>query len=208
MARAIGRSHDVDELCEIALDALAEGLDVERSAILLADGEGVMRFRSHRGLSEAYRSAVEGHNPWPTGTVDPQPIIVSDTRQAPSLSAFLPAFAAENIGALVFVPLTSHDRVLGKFMLYYRHAHTPSEADVQLAALIAAQIGFAVELTQFGSQARRVLSHDLRTPLNTILGWVRILENGPTPEKLGQALDVISRNVLLQARMIDEALRS
>ena len=208
LARAIGRSHNVDELCDIALDALNDGLGVDRAAILVTDAEGVMRFRAHRGLSDAYRRAVEGHSPWPVGASDPQPIVVADTRDEQDLASYLPVLNAEGIRALTFIPLVSHDHVIGKFMLYFPRPHRPSDEDVQLALLIAAHVAFAVELTQFGSQARRVLSHDLRTPLNTILGWVRILENGATPDKVKQAMDVIGRNARLQARLIDDALRS
>jgi hypothetical protein len=34
---------------------------VSRASILLFDPDGVMRFKASRGLSEAYRAAVEGH---------------------------------------------------------------------------------------------------------------------------------------------------
>jgi GAF domain-containing protein len=208
LARAIGRSRNVEELCDIALDALTEGLHIERSAILLRDGEGVMRFCAHRGLSQAYRQAVEGHSPWAADAADPQPIVVPDASQAADLGAFAPAISKEGIGALVFVPLVSHGRVNGKFMLYYRAPYAPSVEEMQLAELIAAHVGFAVELTQFESHARRVLSHDLRTPLNTILGWVKILESGASPEKVTKGLDVIGRSARTQAQMIDEALES
>jgi hypothetical protein len=61
---AISRSGTVQEIYGAALDALAEGLGVSRSSILLFDRDGVMRFRAHHGLSDAYRAAVEGHTPW------------------------------------------------------------------------------------------------------------------------------------------------
>ena len=207
LARSIGRSRNVSELCEIALDADTEGLHVDRSAVLLTDGDGVMRFCAHRNLSADYRRVVEGHSPWPVDERHPQTIVVSDAASAPELGAFAGAIRDEKIGALVFIPLTSHDRVIGKFMLYYRTPYEPSRDELQLAELIAAQVGFAVELTQFECHARRVLSHDLRTPLNTILGWVKILETGASPDRLQKALDAIGRSARSQARMIDNALQ-
>ncbi|MGE3178807.1 MAG: hypothetical protein AB7O32_15160, partial [Vicinamibacterales bacterium] len=51
LTRAIGQARTVEELYGIALDALREGLGVERSSILLFDPDGVMRFKAYRGLS-------------------------------------------------------------------------------------------------------------------------------------------------------------
>jgi len=51
------------------------------------------------------------------------------------------------------------------------------------------------------------LSHELRTPLNAILGWTQLLQNKMVPaEKTGEALEVIRRNALAQAKLIDELL--
>ncbi len=51
------------------------------------------------------------------------------------------------------------------------------------------------------------LAHDLRNPLNAVLGWVALLKTGKlTPEKVTEALDVIERNVKAQAKLIDEAV--
>ena len=44
------------------------------------------------------------------------------------------------------------------------------------------------------------LSHELRTPINAILGWSQILSTAePTPDRLRKGLDTISRNARLQA---------
>ena len=48
---AISRSRTVEEIYAAALDALADGLGVSRSSILLFDSDGVMRFKAFRGLS-------------------------------------------------------------------------------------------------------------------------------------------------------------
>ena len=155
LSRAISRTTTVEEICGIALEALADGLGVSRSAILLFDADGVMRFKASRRLSEGYRAAVEGHTPWGPDSLDPEPIIVVDVAKDASLAPFLPIIEAEGIGGMAFIPLMSHGRVIGKFMVYYDSPHRLRPDEVQLASLIAAQVGFAVERTRAEEQARR-----------------------------------------------------
>jgi len=51
------------------------------------------------------------------------------------------------------------------------------------------------------------LSHDLRTPLTAIGGWVRLLQSAKlSPEQAARALDVIARNVKTQTRIVDDLL--
>jgi PAS domain S-box-containing protein len=155
LTTAISRSRTVEEIYAAALDALHSGLDVERASILLFDPDGVMRFKAFRGLSDAYRRAVEGHTPWRPDSPDPQPIVVSDVLTDASLASYLPVFAAERIAAMAFIPLVSLDRVIGKFMLYYGEPTMLGRDDLQLATVIAAQVAFAVQRTQTEQQARR-----------------------------------------------------
>jgi signal transduction histidine kinase/DNA-binding response OmpR family regulator len=50
------------------------------------------------------------------------------------------------------------------------------------------------------------LSHELRTPMNAILGWLSILESGKPIREVHSALAVIARNAQLQAKLIDDLL--
>jgi PAS domain S-box-containing protein len=154
LTRAISRTRTVADIYAIALDALQNGLGVFRSAILLFDVDGVMRFKAYRRLSDAYRGAVEGHTPWSPETRDPEPLLVGDVRLEPSLAPLLPAIQAEGIAAMAFVPLVSGGRVTGKFMLYYDAPHTPATDEMELAGVIASQVAFAVERTRAEAQAR------------------------------------------------------
>lgn len=52
-----------------------------------------------------------------------------------------------------------------------------------------------------------VLSHELRSPLNAMFGWVSLLRKGAlTSAKRERALEIIERNVHLQARLVDDLL--
>src|SRR6185295_11350671 len=52
-----------------------------------------------------------------------------------------------------------------------------------------------------------MVSHDLRTPLTAILGWVGLLLNGtPDAAKLRKGLETIQRNARAQALLIDDVL--
>ena len=51
------------------------------------------------------------------------------------------------------------------------------------------------------------LSHELRTPMTSILGWVQFLRSGHyEPEDLAEALSTIESSARLQARLIDDML--
>jgi signal transduction histidine kinase len=58
-----------------------------------------------------------------------------------------------------------------------------------------------------GLELLATLSHELRNPLNAILGWTTILgRRGDLPEQVTHALQAIERNSRLQARMITDVL--
>jgi signal transduction histidine kinase/CHASE1-domain containing sensor protein len=53
----------------------------------------------------------------------------------------------------------------------------------------------------------RVLSHELRSPLTPILGWVGLLKEGiKQPDELNRALEIIERNANTQLRLINDLL--
>ena len=50
------------------------------------------------------------------------------------------------------------------------------------------------------------LSHELRTPMNAILGWLSILESGKPIREIHSALAIINRNARIQAKLIEDLL--
>jgi len=50
-----------------------------------------------------------------------------------------------------------------------------------------------------------LISHELRTPVQAILGWTEIVERGPAdPEASAHAIGIIKRNAIRQAEMISQ----
>ncbi|HEX5800786.1 MAG TPA: PAS domain-containing protein [Gaiellaceae bacterium] len=145
MAETVAGASSLDEILQAGLGALADGLGVERAAILLVDAEGVPRFRAWRGVSDAYRAAVDGHSSWPAGDPDPQPILVPDPTGAAELEPYRTALAREGIEGLAFVPLVYAGELIGKLVLYYSEPHDFTAGELQLAGTVANHIAAATQ---------------------------------------------------------------
>lgn len=155
---AVGRAQALDDIFERGLECLDHALGAERAALLLFDESSTMRFVAHRGLSEVYCRAVEGHTPWGPDDSDAQPLCVEDARACPELASVLPAIEREEIRSLAFVPLCYGGRVLGKFMLYYRAPRRFDAEELAVARIVAGHIAFAV--AQMRSRAELARTKD------------------------------------------------
>ena len=139
------RTKSPADIYSAGMDAVRTALGCTRAAILLFDDHGVMRFVAWRGLSEEYRDAVAGHSPWSAEETEPSPVCIDDVVHA-DLSATLKALLRrERIGALAFIPLLAHGKLIGKFMIYYDRPRPFGDAEIDLALTIARQLGFAIE---------------------------------------------------------------
>ncbi|HEY9878766.1 MAG TPA: PAS domain-containing protein [Leptolyngbyaceae cyanobacterium] len=121
-------------------------------------------------------------------------------------------------------PLMVHGRLLGtlSFASLTRSEFTPEE--IYLLHAISEQVAIALDRaelvaslqqqTEDLAQANRVkdeflavLSHELRSPLNPILGWTKLLQTGNyDAERTKQALNIIERNAKQQTQLIDDLL--
>lgn len=214
-AKVIGAEH-VEQVFEAALDAIERALGTPRSAILAFDGDGVMRFKASRGLSDEYRKAVEGHCPWARDERAPEPVLVADVDADPSMDAYLPLFRSERIGALGFIPLVAAGRLIGKFMVYYERPRQLSAHELEMAGAIANHVAAALnrfaaiaELQQtvrFNEMFAGVLGHDLRNPLNAIMMSTQLLAQRDQSARMTKPLSRIMNSGARMARMIDQLL--
>lgn len=144
LADYLHRANSIEEMCESALNAILEALPCDRASILLADEAGRMHFTHWRGLSESYRSAVDGHSAWKPNDPNPLPVCIENVDIA-ALSGVLHAVKAEGIRALAFIPLVSEGKLIGKFMTYFNSAHSFSAEEVDLGLTIAHTLAAAID---------------------------------------------------------------
>ena len=167
VADAIAQATMLDELLDVAVDALIAATGVDRASALLFDDDGVMRFHAWRGLSDEYRAATEGHSPWTRETTDPEPVLVADVGAAGFEEWLERTVLQEGIAALAFVPLLHGDTLLGKFMLYRNQPHEWTEREIRLARTIANHLGSATVRTR-ARRALRESQEQLETIMRTV----------------------------------------
>ncbi len=139
------RAASLAEIYEYALDAISSALNCQRTSILLLDEARVMRFVAWRGVSVAYRQAVEGHSPWAPDARDPQPVYLSDTGAADFPPTIQAAVDSEHIRAAGFIPLIANSKLIGKFMTYFDTPHAFTVAEQEAGLALARQLGFGIE---------------------------------------------------------------
>ena len=216
LAQTVMRATKVDEIFPATLEAIDRTLGAKRSAILVYDEAGVMRFRAWRGLSDGYRKTVEGHSPWARDAKDPQVVWVGDAMNDPSLAAYRELFASERIGALGFIPLVASGQLLGKFMVYYEQRRVLAPHELELASAIANHVAAAAarfqavdglhQTVRFNEMFTAILGHDLRNPLGAIMTAAQLLMRRADNEKQLKPLSRIMSSGDRMARMIDQLL--
>jgi PAS domain S-box-containing protein len=151
------RAESLVEVYEAGLNAIVDVLRCDRASILMYDATLVMRFVAWRNLSEDYRVAVDGHSPWKPEDKEAAPICIDNIELTSDVTPELKAVVRnEGIAALVFIPIFSGPKLVGKFMAYYDAPHAFSQAELDSGLAISRQLGFGIERLGAEGAARRL----------------------------------------------------
>jgi len=123
------------------------------------------------------------------------------------------------------VPLIGRDQAVGALTFAITEsARQYDRTDLLFAEVVASQVAASIEharLYRDADGARRAaeaanqakdeflatLSHELRNPLNAILGWAGMLQGGQlSEERSRRAIQIIVRNAQAQTRLVDDLL--
>jgi PAS domain S-box-containing protein len=201
------------------------GLEIYFNYLFDADQQR-LQLNTYGGISEELAKSAEilklGQGVCGYAVQHRQPIIVEKALEADHSLGIL--VQSTGIRAYASHPLIVGDFVLGTLGLgtRQRDCFTPDELDLMQA--VANQVAVALERSRLVAelqsraeglaQANRikdeflaVLSHELRSPLNPILGWTRLLQSGKLdPARQVSALETIERNAKLQSQLIEDLL--
>ena len=147
--------------------------------------------------------------------------VIADPRLHPDYAGMI---REEGSVAVVVAPIRMGARVEGLIYCDNRAPRSFTERDEEVLLRLGDHAAIALRNAGLYQQAERarqdaenanrakddflaVLSHELRTPLTSMLGWLRLLRTGQlTPERSGQALEVVERNTRIQAQLIKDLL--
>ncbi|MEA5581582.1 ATP-binding protein [Nodularia harveyana UHCC-0300] len=220
-------SQEPVELIQIFYERLAEQIDLDVYVnYLIEEDSQVMRLVSFEGFPEEFAKQYEyldlGSSICGIVAQERHPIYVANVQE--STDPKVASVRSLGITACYSSPLIASERVLGT--LYFGSFRCSSFTENQRGMMQAVcdQIAIAMEkaslissLQQQTQQLRdanrmkdeflAILSHELRSPLNAILGWAQLLRSRKLSEiQRARAMESIERNARSQTQLIEDLL--
>lgn len=212
----------IDDLLREMLVRIQEVLGADAAAILLVtEDQKYLAGRIAIGIEEEARVRVPmGQGVAGQIAITRQPLVVDDLSKTEVVSSLL----SENARSLVGAPLMVENRVIGVIHVDTLEAHRFTQEDVSLLQLVADRVAPAIEHARLFEAERQsrieaetanrmkdeflaTISHELRSPLNSILGWITLLREGNLgTQATRNALETVERSARTQNRIISDLL--
>ncbi|MFA7402793.1 MAG: ATP-binding protein [Pelobacteraceae bacterium] len=147
-SHALSRSLNIDTLLQEVLQLIKREFGFEHLGVRLLDEDGLLRIRSHVGLSDEYVkiSAMPPTRDTYFGScfLNARPVVVGDTREISKPLLFSKLVKAVPISAFIHAPMIYEGRVIGVLTAYTsRGAMHFTDEFVELFAALANQLAMA-----------------------------------------------------------------
>jgi PAS domain S-box-containing protein len=214
----------LDELLTEMLTRLRDLLDADAAAVLLltAEKQGLVT-RCFIGSDQAIARELgtgKGRGLAVHIAATRSPLLIGDLSRAEGVNGNL----YELINSLVGAPLMIDGDVIGVIQAVSARKQNFKDDDLRLLQLLADRVALAIEQTRLYEAEQRArlnaesanrmkdefvatLSHELRSPLNAIIGWAQLMRSGKLDEAAqSKALETVERSAQVQKRIINDLL--
>jgi len=201
------------------------GLDVYLN-YLVKENSQAMQLASYSGITEEFAISIEwlefGKEVCGNVAAKRCPVAIENVQQSTDPKTEI--IRSVGITAYYCYPLIAQGRLLGTLAFGSRSRLKFTANEIGMMQAVCDQIAIAMEraslitsLQQQTEQLREanrmkdeflaILSHELRSPLNAILGWAQLLRSRKLDEKkIAQAIETIERNAKVQKQLIEDLL--
>jgi signal transduction histidine kinase len=219
ISRVVNSSLDLKTVLQFIMDMTTKLFKADAGSIMLLQKEKYLTIEVSQGLSQEVISSTkvllgEGIAGWVA--LKGEPLLLDGKVADSKFKRLIPR--KEEIQSSLCVPLKTNNKVIGVLMLRNpsRSSHF-TETDLKFLTTIGDQVSIAIEharlyaevrkATEMKSQFVSMVTHDLKTPITSIQGFVEIiLTRNPPLEKIHGYLQIVREETERLVRIINNLL--
>ncbi len=150
VSSAISCSLDLEEVLRTIVESVVQVVGCDKSAIFELSEDGrELRLRTAKGLSPAYVQRSQhlrvGQDNRALALATGRPMIVPDILVEPDLTELAHLAQEEGYRAVIDVPLSGREGLLGVLSVYFARVHTPSVNEMEMLTTFANHAAIAIE---------------------------------------------------------------
>jgi len=213
---------NLEDLLQIIIKSATELTNTEMVSILLVDkATGELRFEAATGAErEALKTLVVPRDHSIAGWVvrENELLLIRDAQADPRFYPQVDAVTGLATHSILAIPLRFKGQVIGVLEALNKVGGEDfTDEDVQILTTLAGQAAVAIENARLLAELREQdrlksqfitdASHEMRTPLTAIKGYLQlILDGAMNAEQQRISLEIAARNIDLIIRLVDDVL--